>query len=144
MDGVSITRVGPGDAQLLAHVLPNVFDNPIDPRQLAAFLTSRTHIMVVALSAGAVVGVATGTILLHPDKQPMLFINEVGVAETFQRKGIGRAITERLIAEARNDGCSGAWLATEEDNLPARALYHGMDGRETPGIVVFDWDHPDL
>ncbi len=82
---------------------------------------------------------ATGTVLLHPDKPPAMFVNEVGVREEWQKQGIGRAVMERLIDVARARGCQGIWLGTEPDNEPALALYRSMGGDEVM-FVGFGWD----
>ena len=116
-----------------------VFDNPVDADQLAAFLNDPGHLMLFACAGSRVVGMATGTILLHPDKKPMMFINEVGVEEHMRRKGIAAQLCRRLMAEGTARGYTGFWLATETDNTAARALYRALKARETTGIVVYDW-----
>ena len=138
--GVEIRLLGPGDAPVLANVHPDTFDNAVIPAQARAFLASPLHRIVVALDRGQVIGMATGAMLLHPDKAPAFFINEVGVADDFRRRGIGRQLTRALIAAARSDGARGIWLATEDDNMAARGLYAGLGARVTRGIVVYDWD----
>jgi ribosomal protein S18 acetylase RimI-like enzyme len=74
---------------------------------------------------------ASGTVLLHPDKQPAFFINEVSVVEDLRRTGIATALCERLLEVARAKGCKGVWLATEADNAEARALYRKLRARQT-------------
>ena len=125
-----------------AHMLvgADVFDNPVDPEQCAGFIADAGHMMVFATLADRVVGMASGTVLRHPDKQPALFVNEVGVDEELRNQGIGAALTQRLLDLARAQGCKGIWLATEGDNAPARALYRKLGARETQEIVVYDWD----
>ena len=125
-----------------AHMLvgADVFDNPVDPDQCAGFIADAGHMMVFATLADRVVGMASGTVLRHPDKQPALFVNEVGVDEELRNQGIGAALTQRLLGMAREQGCKGIWLATEGDNTPARALYRKLGARETEEIVVYDWD----
>jgi ribosomal protein S18 acetylase RimI-like enzyme len=118
----------------------DVFDNGVDPEQLAAFLADSSHEMVFAAIGARVVGMASGTVLLHPDKQPLFFINEVGVNEDFQRRGIATSLCELLMKVARDRGCRGIWLATEADNIEARGLYRRLNARETASIVVYDWD----
>lgn len=125
-----------------AHMLvgADVFDNPVDPDQCAGFIADAGHMMVFATLADRVVGMASGTVLRHPDKQPALFVNEVGVDEELRNQGIGAALTQRLLDMARAQGCQGIWLATEGDNASARALYRKLGARETEEIVVYDWD----
>ncbi|WP_161470962.1 GNAT family N-acetyltransferase [Tropicimonas marinistellae] len=118
----------------------DVFDNAVDDLQLATFLDDPGHELVFATVRDKVVGFASGNVLLHPDKQPAFFINEVGVNADMRRRGIGTSLCECLIEIARDRGCKGIWLATEMENEAARALYRGIGGRETEHIVVYDWD----
>ena len=133
-------HLGPDDSGFLSQVRPGTFDNDIDPAQAAAFLADPGHEIVVACAAGEVVGFASGTVLLHPDKPPAFFIAEVSVHEDFRRRGLGSALMQRLIAVARGRGCKGIWLATEADNDAARGLYRRLAAQESEGIVVYDWD----
>lgn len=125
-----------------AHLLEgaSVFDHPVRPDQLAAFLADPGHDLVFATLAERVVGFASGTVLLHPDKPPAFFINEVGVDEDHRRRGIAGLLCRCLIDRARERGCRGVWLATEPQNDAARALYRRLGAEETTGIVVYDWD----
>ncbi len=118
----------------------DVFDNPIDPAQLGAFVADSGHEMVFATTGSRVIGMASGTVLLHPDKHPAFFINEVGVNEDMRNSGIGTKLTEMLMKIAREKGYQGIWLATETDNVGARALYQKLNARETDAVVVYDWD----
>ncbi len=77
---------------------------------------------MIAQIDGEVVGLASGTILRHPDKTPSFFINEVGVHEDFQRQGMGSALSRALMDEARARGCHGIWLATEAQCPGPRSL----------------------
>ena len=136
--GTTYHRLGPDTAHRLLSA--DVFDNPVDPGQLARFEADTGHELVFAMSGDTVLGFASGTILLHPDKPPAFFVNEVDVAPAARRQGIGTRLCRMLIGIARDRGCKGIWLATEADNAAARALYRGLDARETPGVVVCDWD----
>ena len=136
---IRIQELGSGDIGLFNSVRAGTFDNPIIPEQARAFLDSDLHKIVVAVSLEQVIGIATGVILLHPDKNPALFVNEVSVHEDFRRRGIARRLSRALIRPAQDRGIKGVWLATEHDNIAARALYRDIGGRETEGIVVYDW-----
>src|SRR5690606_37753560 len=122
MEVITFKALGPSDLDLLLSVRDGLFDNPVDPTQARAFLNDPLHMIVLALDGEEAVGMATGTILLHPDKLPCLFVNEVGVREGWRRRGVGRALCERLMASARARGCEGAWLGTEPDNTAALGL----------------------
>lgn len=127
------------DLDLLLGVEPGLFDNPLDPVQTRAFLASPLNAIAVALDDGAVVAFASGTVLLHPDKAPSMFVNEVGTRDSHQRRGYATAVSEKLFAHARAQGCEGIWLGTEPDNDAALGLYRRLGGEEM-AIVGFAWD----
>ena len=118
----------------------DVFDFAVKPDQLAAFVADPGHVMFCASLGDRVVGFASGTILLHPDKAAALFVNEVAVAEPHRQRGIATALMDRLLEWARARGCGVSWLATEADNPAAKALYRRLGGRETSGLVMYEWD----
>jgi GNAT superfamily N-acetyltransferase len=126
----------PGDASVLDRVSPGVFDNPIDPRWAAEFLSDSRHHLAVAIDGDLVVGMASAVHYVHPDKPPELWINEVGVAQTHRAQGIGRQLLEALFQHGRALGCQQAWVATEPGNTAARRLYAAAGGIEAPEPFV--------
>jgi ribosomal protein S18 acetylase RimI-like enzyme len=139
---ITLRHLGPDDLDILLGVQEGLFDNPVRPDQAKMFLEDPLHDMVVALAGSQVVGMASGQVLYHPDKAPAYFINEVGVRDAFQRRGIATRMCALLRQIADTHGCEGIWLATEGDNVAARGLYRSMKARETSDIVVYDWDDP--
>ncbi len=139
MQDITFKVLGVDDGPVLTRVRDGVFDYPIIPDQAAAFLASDLHNMVVALDEDQIIGIASAVTMLHPDKKPMVFINEVGVHDDYLRRGIGKRLAEMLIEAVNPAGDLDVWLATENDNMAARALYRSLNARETQGIVVYDW-----
>lgn len=129
---IEVRVLGSDEAQVLAHVAADVFDNPLDPQQTAAFLADPRHHIAVAIDAGQVVGFASGVDYLHPDKPPELWINEVGVAPSHQGQGLGKRLMACLLAHGETLGCASAWVLTEQGNRPARALYEAAGGVREP------------
>ena len=127
------------DLDLLLRVGDGLFDNPLDPEQARAFLDSPLHHIAVGFEGGRAVAFASGCVLLHPDKPPSMFVNEVGTHERHRRKGHGAAVMCALIAHARAIGCKGIWLGTEPGNNSALAFYRSLGGDERP-FVGFGWD----
>lgn len=125
---VSIHLVDQANASLLDSVDDDVFDNRVQPDLLRAFLANPANLLVVAVAEGRVVGMASGISYVHPDKPLALFINEVGVASSFHRRGLGRRLVSRIIDRGKELGCTEAWVATELSNQPARALYEALGG----------------
>jgi aminoglycoside 6'-N-acetyltransferase I len=134
------------DAALLGAAETDVFDDPVIPASAAAFLADPRHLMAAAIDEGRIVGFASAVLYLHPDKaQPELWINEAGVAETHQRRGLARALIAVLKDEARARGATLAWVLTNRDNSAARAAYKSAGGREAADDVVmveFDLSDP--
>ena len=137
---VEIHVVQASDLDLLMQVEEGLFDSPVDPGQARAFLDSPLHHMVVAFANGQAVSFASGSVLLHPDKAPSMFINEVGTRAEHRRRGYGAAVLCALIDHGRGIGCKGIWLGTEPENAPALALYRSLGGAERP-IAGFAWDN---
>ena len=133
---LTIHMLGPADTALLDNVAPGVFDNAIDQRWTAEFLADPRHHMAVAIDDGQVVGMASAAHYVHPDKPPELWINEVGVAPSHQRKGIGQQLIRALFVRGRELGCTEAWLGAEEDNTAARRLYAAVGGNEQPMVYM--------
>lgn len=120
---MEIRRLEAGDDALVMQVADNVFDEPVRPDRLAAYLSQSGHFMVVAIVDGVVVGQCAAVIHRHPDKVTELYIDEVGVSPAFQRQGIARKMLDAMFEIGRENGCEEAWVGTEPDNVAARALY---------------------
>lgn len=125
-----------GDGSILGSVAEDVFDDPVRIDLAVEFLNDSRHHIAVALDGGIVVGMASAVHYIHPDKPAQLFINEVGVAPSHQRQGIASQLIARLLAHGRLLGCTEAWVAADEDNGPARALYAHAGGQEEPTRAV--------
>ena len=126
-----IRLLGPGDASVLDNVAPSVFDNAIDPRWTAEFLSDPRHHLTVAIDEGWVVGMASAIHHVHPDRGPYLWISEIAVAPPYQGRGIGRRLMERLLDRGRELGCRGVHVGTERSNTAARRLYAAVGGVES-------------
>jgi aminoglycoside 6'-N-acetyltransferase I len=142
-----IRILNPDDTAILDKVASGVFDDAIDGRLVAEFLGDERHHLAVAIDDGQVIGFASGVHYVHPDKPAELWINEVGVAESHLRQGVGKAVVNALLQHAQRLGCREAWVLTDRDNQAAMRLYASTGGQETQGHVMFtfvlDADHPD-
>jgi ribosomal protein S18 acetylase RimI-like enzyme len=135
-----IRLLSAADLALLERVDPDVFDNPVQPELAARYLANPGNLLAVALQDGVVVGMGSAIAYVHPDKPLQLFINEVGVSERYRRQGLGKRLMHALLEHGRTMGCTEAWVATEENNAAARALYTAMNGTEDADhAVVYTW-----
>jgi ribosomal protein S18 acetylase RimI-like enzyme len=133
---IDIRRVDPGDEGLFDRVASDVFDQPIDAKRLAAYLTEPGHHMLVALRDGEVIGQCAAVVHRHPDKPTELYIDEVGVTPALQRQGIARRMLDAMLALGKTLGCEEAWVGTEPDNAPARRLYESY-GVEAESFLMY-------
>ncbi len=140
MSTIDVSMLGPGDAAVLDNVADDVFDFDVRADSLSAFLADPNSLLAVARDGNTVVGMTSALLYVHPDKPLQMFINEVGVAGPWRRRGIGKALVTRMLDEARTRGCEEAWIATETSNDAARALYTATGGIEDDErAVVYTW-----
>ena len=126
----AIRRIGPQNIDLFDNIAADVFDEPVHPERLLAYLSAPGHIMVLALDGHLVVGQCAGVVHHHPDKVSELYVDEVGTATGYLRRGIATGMLENLFAWGREMGCKEAWLGTELDNVEANGLYRKFGGTE--------------
>ena len=130
---IDIKLLGPQDAEVLANIAPDVFDDPIDTRRADEFLADPRHHLAVAVEDGRVVGFVSAVHYIHPDKpRPELWINEVSVATTHRGRGLGTRLLRSLFAVARGLGCAEAWVLTDRANTAAMRLYAVAGSTEAP------------
>ncbi len=125
---IDIKRLSAADTAVFARIAPDVFDAAVDSQRLSAYLAAPGHRMIVALHEGEVVGQVAAVVHRHPDKPSELYIDELGVAEAFRRRGLARAMLDAMLAWGRELGCEEWWVGTETDNVPARGLYDSYGG----------------
>ncbi len=136
---LEIRLLGASDEALLASVEEEVFDDSVQAVLAAEFLADSRHHIAAAIVDDRVVGFASAVHYVHPDKPAELWINEVGVAPAYQRRGLGRRLMRALFDHGRTLGCREAWVLTEHDNAAARGLYADAGGVEQ-SISYFNFE----
>jgi ribosomal protein S18 acetylase RimI-like enzyme len=124
------------EREVLDRIAPGVFDNPIEPRWRDEFFADSRHHLVVALDDGIVVGFVSAVHYVHPDKPAELWIDEVGVAPSHHRRGIGRRLLDCALAHGADLGCTQAWVLTSPGNTAAQRLYTSSGGRAAAELSV--------
>lgn len=107
------------------------------------FLSNSQNILLSAELDDVLVGQVIGYILDRWDKnEPMLFLYSIDVAEPYQRRGIGTALIEAVRKLGRTQGCSEAFVLTNESNIPAMQLYQSTGGKRSnpDDVVMFEYD----
>jgi len=134
-----LTWLGPADGGAVL-AAAELFDHPPTPEWTQEFLARQGHHLCLARVSGEPAGFVTGVEMTHPDKGTEMFLYELGVAEAFRGRGIGRALVEALAQRARERKCYGMWVLTEVDNEAARRTYRSAGGSESKAAeLMLDW-----
>jgi aminoglycoside 3-N-acetyltransferase I len=128
--GIAIRLLAPGDEGVVRELA--TYDGPGDPEGLLA--DPRT-LLLVAFDAERPVGFVLAHELprRHGDRAN-LFVYEVNVADSHQRRGIASALLARLAELARERGIRVGFVLTEPDNEAANALYRSLGGTSQPDV----------
>ncbi|MFB8115657.1 GNAT family N-acetyltransferase [Streptomyces sp. NPDC056465] len=118
----------------------HLYDAPPREEWAARFLAADGHLMLIAYVDGAPAGFVSGIEMLHPDKGTEMCLYELSVDEAHRRRGIGRALTEALAAEARKRGCYDMWVGVERDNAPALATYRSTGAADDGVFAMLTWE----
>ena len=133
-----IRRLGLGDdAGVVA--AQHLFDGPARPDATARFLAESGHHLLVAYDGERPVGMVTGIEMTHPDKGSEMFLYELSVDDAARGRGIGRALVTALADLARDRGCYGMWVLTDDDNPAAVRTYTAAGGRPEPLTRLIAW-----
>jgi ribosomal protein S18 acetylase RimI-like enzyme len=135
---MEIQLLGPGDYETLM-AASHLFDSPARPDAAIRFLAEPGHHLLLALVDGVPAGFVSGVETTHPDKGTEMFLYELAVDLRFQRRGIGRALTEALASLARKQGCYGMFVLTDESNEAALATYGRAGAGDPERCVLLSW-----
>ncbi len=135
-----IKRMQPGDEAIFDDVAPDVFDEDIVAARLRACLAEPSHLMVLALEAGTVVGQCRGMLHRNPDEPSQLYVDNLGVTPSHQRRGVARALMAELCGWGRERGCKGGWVATELDNDAANAFYAAIVPKSGTRMIYYEFE----
>lgn len=132
-----LRNVRGADGAIFEKVADDIFDGPVQPARLAAYLADPAHVMVLAIADGTVIGQIAGVVHRHPDLADEMYVDNLGVAPGWQRQRVATRLIDALAQVARARGCETMWVATEPDNVAANALY-GSRTRAEP-IAYYCW-----
>jgi ribosomal protein S18 acetylase RimI-like enzyme len=136
---IEVSRLAPGDAgRVLAAA--SLFDETPLRGAVEAYLADPANFLHLAIVDGVAAGFARGMRLARLDSERcQLFLYEIGVAETFRRRGVARALIADLLDLARAERCVEIFVLAEPDNDAALALYRATGGSAEPSVMfVYD------
>ncbi|MBK7456566.1 MAG: GNAT family N-acetyltransferase [Anaerolineales bacterium] len=124
---IEIIQLGESNMDIFNQYDEDIFDEKIDAGRLAAMLKEQNNILLAAVHDGVVIGQVLAVIHRHPDKPTELYIDDLGVSEKFQRRGIATRLLEQMYIIGVERGCEEVWVATEPDNEPAIKFYDSLN-----------------
>jgi ribosomal protein S18 acetylase RimI-like enzyme len=139
-----IRRAHSGDELEVAR-FTEAFDGDVDLHETRRMLSDDRHVLLLAYLGLHPAGFVSCVEVLHPDKRPELFLNEIGVIEDARRRGVARALVREALRVARDWGCSSLWVLTNEENHAAVRLYASTGGRwdgRPQAMFEYDLDGP--
>ena len=118
---VSLRPLGPADADWARRVLVSTWGSVLAARKGELVDASVLPGFVAAVDAADV-----GLAIVAP-RGPEYEV--VSVSTTVEGRGVGRALLQQCVDDARERGCRRVWLTTTNDNVRAIAFYQrfGMD-----------------
>lgn len=117
-----------------------LFDHDVRDEAVHRFLHDPTHHLLLARDdAGAVVGFVSGVETTHPDKGVEMFLYELAVDPAAHRRGHGRALVSALAGLARERGCYGMFVLTDDDNDAAKATYRAAGAGPAEPTIMLGW-----
>jgi len=145
MPEVSLRRLKTTDADLaeIAAEL-NATDSEVSAKTFTAeslceFLRFSPNFYIVAHVDGKLAGATHGYLHVHPAGPKYLYIDEVDSVKEFRRQGVARAMMLEAFAVGRELGATEAWLGTEHDNEPAKALYLSLHPSEIENGPIYTY-----
>jgi ribosomal protein S18 acetylase RimI-like enzyme len=103
------------------------------------FLASEDRYYLLAYMGDEIVGAIHGYKLFHPTGMTYMYIDEVDTMANHRRQGIARTMMLSALELAKQWGCDQAWLGTEHDNEPAKALYEGLEPFEVEHGPIYSF-----
>ncbi|MEU9860554.1 GNAT family N-acetyltransferase [Streptomyces sp. NPDC047971] len=126
-------------AELMAAA--HLYDDAPRAEWAERFLAAPGHLMLIAYAEdGFPAGLVSGIEMLHPDKGVEMCLYELSVDEGYRRRGVGRALTRALVAEARERGCYDAWVGVDTGNGPALATYRSAGAGDDGEFAMLTWE----
>lgn len=143
---VGVRRLTPADvavAQRTLALIGAVFEEPtagLSADYVRGLLSRPEFWLLAALDGDAPVGGLTAHALpMTHSETSELFLYDLAVAPERQRRGIGRALVEALLAEGRAAGIGVAFVPADDEDRHALDFYRALGGQPSP-VTFFTFE----
>ena len=121
-----LARFGLLDKQTIKGIYQNDWYNKLSERP-------GENIILIQSVEGEAIGIASFAEKKGIHKEKIIFVDIIGVRESFRGKGVGKTLLNRVINHAREKGCEQIMLAVSISNQKAIGLYRRMGFRRIGG-----------
>lgn len=122
-----LRRATPDDLDTIMSIESSTFaEDAWSPATMRAELAGRNGYYLVAFPPQHPERVEAYAGLRAPRRVPQADIQTIAVVESARRRGLGRVLMLRMIAEARERGAEELFLEVRADNPGAQALYSSL------------------
>jgi ribosomal protein S18 acetylase RimI-like enzyme len=135
----TIVRAKTTDVELAREAMLELHERKrFDREAMLKFLADPENYLFLALEGERVAGSLFGYSLVHPPmREPQFLLYEIDVRPQSRRRGIGKALVQAFISEARTAGAFEVWVITNQSNVAAMAMYASCGlRRENPDDVM--------
>lgn len=124
-------------------MMGQVFDEepwvPLGDRYLADLLARPSvHAYAAVVEGDPVGGLVAHALPMTRDETVELLVYDLAVRTDHQRRGVGRALVQRLRDDAAAAGLGEVWVPADDDDLHALEFYRRIGG-EAQAVTVFSW-----
>jgi ribosomal-protein-alanine acetyltransferase len=122
-----LRRAGLGDLDAIMTIERSVFETDAwSTTTMRAELADKHGYYVVAFPVEDSATIVAYAGLHSAERDPQADVQTIAVAESARRRGLGRVLMMRLIAEARGRGAQTVFLEVRADNPSAQQLYRSL------------------
>ena len=135
---ITIKQLTATDASLLISAGEIFSDKKISQSWAIKYLSNPDNFYYLAYFENEIAGFVCGNYIDIWQKEfKEIFVYDMEVLEIYRRKGIAKSLLQKAAQDGNLLGHKDPWVLTEQDNIPAKALY-GLYGGESKINILFD------
>ncbi len=117
-NSIKIEQISKNDASSVAKIEKECFSTPFSEDDILDYIDNPIWHFFVAKIDESIVGYISFTKIIDECQ-----IVNVATSPSARKMGVGKALIERLLSYAKENGCTKLFLEVRESNLPAISLY---------------------
>lgn len=141
---VRVVRLGVGDSQrarAMFSLLAEVFEesnSELSDEYVRRLLDSAAFWAYAATLDGELVGGLTAhTLMMTTTERAEVFLYDLAVRPSHQRRGVGRSLVERLVRDADDVGIDAVFVPADDEDQHALDFYRSLGANPSP-VTIFD------